>query len=50
MGVDMETETKRPSRVGRCEKRPEPKADRDGWIDDFMKRLINALDRIAGKK
>ncbi|UWU66217.1 hypothetical protein [Bradyrhizobium sp. NC92] len=46
----MDSEKRPPSCTDQFDKPVEPKSGSDRWVDGFMKRLIEVLDRIAGKK
>jgi hypothetical protein len=46
----VDSEKRRASCTDQFDEPPEPKRGSDRWLDSFMKRLIELLDRIAGKK
>ncbi|MGY4496979.1 hypothetical protein ACVWYH_000906 [Bradyrhizobium sp. GM24.11] len=46
----MDSEKQRPSCTDQFDGPPEPKSGSDRWLSSFVKRLIELLDRIAGKK
>jgi hypothetical protein len=46
----MDSDKRHPSCLDQFERRPDPKPERDDWIERFIARLRARLDRMAGKK
>jgi hypothetical protein len=46
----MDSEKRRPSCLDQFDRRPDSQPQQKDWIESFIKRLRDLLDRIAGKK